>query len=145
MEIGKFLMLGIITDDIDKSISCFEHLGFHGWEVIHFNSDQIPDVTINRKPGQLAFIGATFRSETINIELLQPLSDGLFMDFLNEHGPGIHHLEFEPGPSYSVFMKEYTDAGHDILMDVDLLGGKAGFAYLNTRELLGFNLEFHKD
>ena len=144
MEVGKFLMLGIITDDVEKSVESFKQFGFQDWNIEKFDSDFIPDVLLNNEPGRLVFIGAQYRSQNINIELLQPVSESIYMDYLRSHGPGVHHMEFEPKDGYETFMRDYRAAGHDVLLEADFAGGKAGFAFLDTEKLLGFRLEIHK-
>ena len=144
MTLDKILQVGIITADVEKSVEEFKKFGLTEWTVMPFESYMIPGMTINGQPGDLRFKGAMYRQGDMEIELIEPVSDSVFMDWLKEHGPGVHHLAFKPKEDYDTFMEQYKAAGYDSLIDV-LDGTKtSGFSYLDTVKQLGFFVEIHK-
>lgn len=144
MTFEKFLQVGIITENVERSVEEFEKFGFTPWTVMPFEPYMIPGMTINGEPGDLRFKGAMYRNGDLEIELIEPVSDSVFMDWLKEHGPGVHHLAFKPKEDFDTFMEEYRSAGYTSLIEV-LDGTKTGgFAYLDTFRQLGFYTEIHK-
>ena len=89
-------------------------------------------------------VGIVTDDEHMEIELIQPLSDGVFMDWLKEHGTGIHHLAFKPVGGYPVFKADYDALGYKNLIDVSDPTGTRGFTYLDTVKQLGFYTEIHR-
>ena len=85
-----------------------------------------------------------YRQGDMEIELIEPVSDSVFMDWLKEHGPGVHHLAFKPKEDYDTFMEQYKAAGYDSLIDVFDGTKTSGFSYLDTVKQLGFFVEIHK-
>lgn len=143
MELGKFLQVGIVTDDVKKSVAEFERFGFTGWVVQAFEPRFIPGMTANGRKAEFTFNGAMWKNEAMEIELIEPTSESVFMDYLREHGPGVHHLAFKPVEGYDKFMEEYKGKGYDSLLEVKTGDGTPCFAYLDTVKQLGFYTEIH--
>ncbi len=144
MTLDKILQVGIITADVEKSVEEFKKFGLTKWTVMPFEPHMIPGMTINGQPGDLRFKGAMYRQGDMEIELIEPVSDSVFMDWLKEHGPGVHHLAFKPKEDYDTFMEQYKAAGYDSLIDVFDGTKTSGFSYLDTVKQLGFFVEIHK-
>ena len=144
MTLDKILQVGIITADVEKSVAEFKKFGLTEWTVMPFEPHMIPGMTINGQPGDLRFKGAMYRQGDMEIELIEPVSDSVFMDWLKEHGPGVHHLAFKPKEDYDTFMEQYKAAGYDSLIDVFDGTKTSGFSYLDTVKQLGFFVEIHK-
>ncbi len=76
------------------------------------------------------------------IELLEPLDgEGIYRDFLNEHGEGIHHLGHIRVDDLDKAVKELEDAGFPC---IETGGDSADFhtwAYVDTTSALGYIIE----
>lgn len=144
MTFEKLLQIGIVTDNVEKSVEEFKKFGFDNWTFLPFEPDMIPGMTVNGKPGDLRLKIAMYQINDLEIELIEPVSDSVFMDWLKEHGPGIHHLAFKPANGYDAFMEEYHAAGYTSLIDVMDGEKTGGFSYLDTVKQLGFYSEIHK-
>lgn len=81
-----------------------------------------------------------YKMGAVEIELLQPLGDGpsIWRDFLNEHGPGIHHLGFRVADNAKT-IQLMQSKGCDAPQTGLFKGGS--YAYINSAGLLGFVLE----
>ena len=144
MKLEHLLQVGIVTDNVERSVEEFKKFGFDQWTVMPFEPSMIPGLTINGEVSDLRFNGAMYREDGLEIELIEPVSDSPFKDWLNEHGPGVHHLAFKPKGGYEAFMEEYKANGYKSLIDA-LDGTKTGgFSYLDTYDQLGFFVEIHK-
>ncbi len=144
MTFEKILQIGIITENVEKSVEEFKKFGFGTWTSMSFEPGIIPDMTVNGQPGDLRLKIAMYHIDNLEIELIEPVSDSVFMDWLKEHGPGIHHLAFKPKEGYDAFMEEYLAAGYTSLIDVMDGAKTGGFSYLDTVKQLGFYAEIHK-
>lgn len=141
---NKFLQIALIVDDVDKYVDRYESHGIGPWEKRDFVPGTIPDMTINGERGDFHIKGAFCQYCGVEFELIEPVSDGFFKDWLQKHGPGVHHFAFAPSEGYEKFMEKYTGQGKQTLVEV--LNGERnrGFAYLDTFEDLGFYTEIHK-
>ena len=144
MKFEKLLQIGIVTDNVEASVAQFKNFGFENWTEMPFESRFIPGMTLNGEPSDLRFNGAMYSDGNLEIELIEPVSESVFMDWLREHGPGIHHLALKPVGDFDDFMAEYKAMGYEPLIEV-LDGTKTrGFTYLDTFKSLGFFTEIHK-
>lgn len=83
------------------------------------------------------------RSGNVQIELLQPVAgEGVHVEFLEQHGPGSHHLGFLVG-DLDAERRVAASAGIDEAMAGEF--GSLRFAYLDTFDALGVYLELVED
>lgn len=138
------MQIALIIDDVDKYVDIYESYGIGPWIKRDFIPGLIPDMTINGERGDFHIKGAFCQYCGVEFELIQPISDSLFKEWLKKNGPGIHHLAFSPKEGYEKFMENYKDNGKKTLVEV-LNGEKnRGFSYLDTFVDLGFYTEIHK-
>ena len=140
----KMIQIGIVTDNLDKAIEQYKIFGFENWEKMPFRSHYIPGMLLNGESSDLAMDCAVCNYNGMEIELIQPISESVFMDWLREHGPGVHHMAFKPVEGYDSFMEEYRGMGMDHLIDVTDGSKTRGFTYLDTVKQLGFYAEIHR-
>lgn len=97
---GKCLHLGIVVADMKKAVEIFEiEMGVGPWEI----SEHAPffaDKKVNDGIG-MDFAGAIFRKDGYEIELIEPIGPSIYMDFLKEHGPGVHHVMLDTKEHYT--------------------------------------------
>lgn len=144
MELGKFLQIGIVVEDLDTALRNYEKFGMGPWELVDFDGSKIPGFTESGMPGTLSFKGAMCQFSGFEIELIQPVSESIFMDWLRKHGPGVHHLAFTPKEGFEGFLHEYKKTGNDTIIEALFGDGEHGFTYLDTINQLGFYSEIHK-
>lgn len=143
MKLEKCLQIGIVVNDIDEAIEAYEKFGIGPWQKRQFSSQKI-GLTVNGTDKNLEFKGAVCEHSGFEIELIQPVSEGTFMDWLRKHGPSVHHISLVPGEGYQTFMKEFTESGGRVDTEVLSPDGTRGFAYLDTVAQLGFHTEILK-
>ena len=142
---GKMLQIGILTDDLDTAIHHYQQFGFGPWETMLFDTNHVPGGLIDGKEeGELQLKVAMCQHGDVEFELIQPISEGIFMDWVKEHSTGVHHIAFKPKGGYSAFMEEYIPLGLGNVIDVSTPDGKQGFTYLDTSKPLGFFTEIHR-
>ena len=143
MKLETLLQVGIVTEDLEGSIAALRQFGFEEWEPMPFRPDFIPNMIQDGKPGDLAFDGATCQKDGVEFELIHPISESVFMDFMRKYGTAVHHLAFRPVGGYDSFMEEYRATWGKPLLEVSDDQRRGGFGYLNTMDKIGFNVEIH--
>jgi catechol 2,3-dioxygenase-like lactoylglutathione lyase family enzyme len=143
MKLEKCLQIGIVVTDIDEAVKSYEKYGINPWQKREFSSHKI-GLTVNGATDNLAFKSAVCEHSGFEIELIQPISEGTFMDWLRKHGPSVHHISLLPGDGYQTFMKEFADDGGRVDTEVLSPDQTRGFAYLDTVSQLGFYTEILK-
>lgn len=140
----KFMQVGLVVDDLRAFIKRYEDdFGIGPWEVIEFTPALMPGMTVNGKVKDIRMKIAFCRSLGTELELIEPISESIYMDWLRQHGPGIHHVAFVLN-DYDRIMSDLAAKGKKPLMEV-LDGSKSrGFAYVDMTPELGTILELHK-
>lgn len=140
----KFFQIGIIVDDVNAYVKRYEEdFGIGPWEILDFTPALMEGMTVNGEVKDLRMKIAFCRSFGAELELIQPVSESIYMDWLKQHGPGLHHLAFVLN-DYEVLKADLTAKGKKPLMEV-LDGTKSrGFAYYDLAKELGIILEMHK-
>ncbi|MBQ3406494.1 MAG: VOC family protein [Lachnospiraceae bacterium] len=101
MKFNEIFHLGVVVRDLDKAVKIYtEELGYGPFEIADgsFFDDKIINGEIG--PG-LPMKTATYRSDTYEIELIEPTGPSIYMDFLKEKGPGIHHVILKTDEKYA--------------------------------------------
>ena len=90
------LQIGIIVRDRDKAVENWKKLGFEMREPDSCMSGENPpltDLTIDGENRQeLISKTAFFNCYGMEFELIEPVADTPYKRWLDEHGPGIHHI-----------------------------------------------------
>ena len=79
----------------------------------------------------------------IELEIIQPLTgDTIWQDFLNEKGPGLHHIKFSV-PSHEPTKKHFERNNIEISQRGSSVGKNAGkeWVFYDTDEKVGFAVE----
>ena len=143
MKCEKIMRIGVLSEDVYASVEEYKKWGFEDWKINEFDSSKMPGMEIDERNGELRFIGAMYDDDNFHLEVLQPLSEGAFMDWLKEHGTGVYHIELKPAGDAKAFIDECREMGYESTLDVAFGGGAAGFTYFDTFKLMGFNIEVH--
>lgn len=143
MKLEKCLQIGLVVPDVDDAVEAYEKYGISPWQKREFSSLKF-GMTVNGATDNLAFKSAVCEHCGFEIELIQPVSEGTFMDWLRKHGPSLHHISLVPEEGYQNFMKEFLEDGSKVDTEVLSPDGTRGFAYLDTVAQLGFYTEILK-
>ncbi len=83
----------------------------------------------------------SFMLGNVAFELLQPLDEGsVWMDYLKQHGAGIHHIAFNV-PRIAPAAAFFADHGYQVIQQGLFTGRTGMYAYLNTDKDLGLTTE----
>ena len=145
LKFGKVLHLGIVVRDLEKAVKIYEEeLGIGPWK-IESASPFFDDKLVNDGVG-LNIRTAIFRGEGYEIELCTPTGPGVIQEWLDQHGPSLHHVKLESDAAYEevVGMAERT-SGRKPYLDVRWPDGKPLVAYADLLEETGLLLEIGAD
>ena len=147
LKLTKIMQIGVVTDDLEAMTEHYKKLGFTNWHTADFGEDMGIPVHYsgdNWDGSPLIFKGMICSHEGYEVEIIEPLGPGFFMDWLKEHGPGVHHVKFELEDDYDTFIKEYKEAGYKSLVECTFGDSNLGFTYLDTSKELGFCTELYR-
>lgn len=110
-KIAGVIHLGIVVPSLEKALAVYrDKFGIMDWEI----SDSMAffqDKLVNGKVG-IDFRNAIHRGQELEIELIEPTIDSIFKTWLEEHGPGVHHVKFGTDLGYSDLMSLSGKAPH---------------------------------
>jgi len=140
------IQIGLLVDDLEPMLENFEKIfGIGPFRVVEFPPPGHENV-MRKYKGQDTDFSAKFcffNLGNIELEIIQPLSGkNIWRDFLDEHGPGLHHIKFsvpEHGPS----MEYLANQGIEIEQMGASVGKNAGkeWVFYDTRDEIGFAIE----
>jgi catechol 2,3-dioxygenase-like lactoylglutathione lyase family enzyme len=123
--------VGVVVKDIDKAIEYYSKtFGIGPFRTILFSPEKH---WVNGKPFP-ATLKLAFASlgGSVELELLQPLSEGPHKDFLDTHGEGIQHIGFNVD-NYDEWMSYIKQEGIGILTNAE--GYIEGLGYVRAAYL----------
>lgn len=92
------IQVGLVVSDLENTLDNFEKLlGIGPFRIVDYPPVDEPDCLrmYQGNPSDFTAKFCFFDFGNIELEIIQPLSgSSIWLDFLNEHGPGIHHLKF---------------------------------------------------
>lgn len=144
-QFKKFFQLGLIVDNLDSFVKRYENdFGIGPWDIVDFTPELLPGMIVDGKTAaDLRMKVAFCRAYGTELELIQPVSESIYMDWLRQHGPGLHHVAFVLN-DYESIMSDLNAMGKKPLMEVTDGSKSRGFAYVDLVKELGFILELHK-
>lgn len=150
--IDRISQVGIIVENLEEAKKNFtKYLGITEWDC--FDEEHLPDLLVDEKEGKLNIKGAiTVFPDKFEIELIEPTGDGPYMDYLQQHGPGVHHFAVitkDDNRKYHDLMKLITEEGkkpwiHAKQKDCEEREGM-DFAYLDLRKEMGAIVEIYNE
>ena len=135
--------ISIVVRDLEKAVEKFKTL--FGWEPYvtgDFSGERATEGDFflrgERVPAPEVKV-ACFRTETIRIELLQPIAEKtLYMEFLREKGPGVQHVGFRVS-DIEKELAEIQKRGSKVTQRMTTEG--ISYAYIDTEDLIGTAFE----
>lgn len=142
IKVSDLFQVGIVVSDLEESMRRYKDLlGIDSWHVFEI-TPETNQFTYHGKPVEHSFKAAFTMLGKLMVELLEPLEGkGIYRDFLNEHGEGIHHLGHVRVENLEQAIRELEEAGFPC---IETGGDAAGFhtwAYVDTTPALGYILE----
>ena len=143
---ATFEQVSIVVHNIDKTTEkMWNYFGIGPWNVAIIHADMITEAKYHGKPGRFGFKVGLIQLGVLEIELIESLEgQNVYVDFLKEHGEGVHHLCCPESPSFEVFNKTIRDmekAGFPCIMTGRCQPGY--FAYFDTTKVLNTNMEIY--
>ena len=142
MKFGKIFHLGIVVRDLDAALHIYEdELGYRPFE--RDNGAFFDDKMVNGKIGPgLPMKSAIYHAGDYEIELIEPTGPSIYMDWLNEHGPGIHHVILKTDEKYAdVVEMAQRVSGRPPKLETKFPNGIPIVAYVDMQEEAGLLLE----
>lgn len=92
------IQIGMVVEDLDKTLQTFESLlGIGPFRITDYPPAGEPDCQREYRGANADFTArfSFFHFGNIELAIIQPLKgESIWRDFLQTHGPGIHHLKF---------------------------------------------------
>ena len=152
--------IGIIVRDVEKAVKYYEEkLGMGPWELSDMGGfGPAEDIQIDGVPfkGQVVSKMAFLHRYGMEFELIQPIGDTPYKKWLDEHGPGIHHIAVKAAESYDKILEDHKkETGKDPWIRGQAMKGVVpnlpadeyamDFSYLALREEAGIIVELYKN
>jgi catechol 2,3-dioxygenase-like lactoylglutathione lyase family enzyme len=131
IKVNAISRIGIVVGNLEKVMENYRDImGIGPWDVMELGSPVLHDVTCRGKAVNPRWKVGSAKSGPVRLELIQPVSgENIYSDFMNEHGEGIHHIQFLVDDIHKT-NRIMEAEGFPVLMGGGLLDG--GFAYYDT-------------
>lgn len=146
-QLKKFMQIGIIVRDLETAVKEWEARGVGPWDIgvmgnqfppftdLKIDGKELADDTILIKTAMVTAYG-------FQIELIEPVADSAFKRWLDEHGPGVHHMAFDTAGDYNKLLSDTKEqTGKEPWIRGQGCGGRMDFSYLDLREEMGIIME----
>ena len=133
----NFGQIGIIVKDIDKAKRNLEEIGIGPFGGL----DAEPTVKWEAwgEPAEVRLKMLFTKIGPLEIELIEPISDCMQKDFLDNHGEGIQHYSFFVDDIDKI-VEYMSEKGYKVVQR-GWRASKGGYAFFDTEEKCGFMLE----
>lgn len=87
--------VSVVVADLEDGMRLYSRLfGWNPWTIYEFRDLKHKDVRVGGKPGEYEIRVAIARAGGVDFELIEPLGPSPYQDYLDDHGPGFHHIQF---------------------------------------------------
>jgi hypothetical protein len=139
----NLIQVGMVVKDLQKSMEKCIDYGIGPMYVLEFNPGCVSEMHLYGKKKDYAMNVGVCPIEDVRYELIEPITESIYSDYLDKCGEGIiHHLKLGVDNYYEAI--EYMESiGIQIIQSGHQLGdrGKNMYTYLDTSESLGYILE----
>lgn len=144
-KLGKVIHLGIVVENACEAAKLYEdEFGIGPWSIEN-SKEFFMDKIVNGKMG-LDIASAIYREDGYEIELISPNGPGVFQDWLDKHGPSLHHLKFETEKSYKEVMDMAEKvSGRKPYLEILWPDGRPLVTYADMKKETGILLEVSGD
>lgn len=144
-KFGRVIHLGIVVEDIHAAVEIYEkNFGITPWEISE-HAEFFKDKIVNGQIG-IDFASAIYRCDGYELELISPIGPSVYKDWLEEHGPGLHHVKFETEESYrDVLSMAKEISGRDPYIEMKFPDGTPIVAYADMQKETGLLVEISNE
>ncbi len=139
----ELIQVGMAVKDIKESMDRYIRYGIGPWYFLEFNSMNVDNMMLYGKRKDYAMLVAVCPIGDVRFELIEPLTDSIYTDYIDKYGESIiHHLKL--GVDDYDFAVDYLQKlGIESIQSGHQLGvkGKNIYNYFETSQSLGFVLE----
>ena len=139
--------IGIVVRDLRGMVALLEQiLGITGFRIMEWPIEGIdPESTYHGEPGDFRLLLGFATIGKTQIELVQPLEGkNIYSDFLEEHGPGLHHFRLTV-PDFEERIQDLEARGIEKIASGTGVHKGSKWAYFDTTQMLeGIIIELRK-
>lgn len=139
----KLLQIGIVVDDLEKYMKKYtDDYGIGPWNVHDFNDKTVTERTVHGASADYRMRLALCDFLNVQWELIEPYhGESIYTEFLEEHGPGIHHVAMATSGTHDETIDLMKSRG----VEVNQTGnyGGMGYSYLDLVSELGIVVEIY--
>lgn len=146
MTVNRLLQICCIVDDVDKACKILtETYGFPKFDITDCLESNMKDYTINGEPAPLDNKAGFCVAFGLEWELIEPRS-GPLKKWLDERGPGIHHLAVLTDETYEGFAKTAKElSGKDVWLNGKAASVGMDYSYFDLTKEIGMFLEVYNE
>lgn len=144
--------IGIIVRNLEEAVKQYESMGIGPWRISSLNNAVPPFTDLKFNGKEFETKGDILKTAFITcygleIELIEPVSpETPHYKWLQEHGPGIHHVAFDVAGDYKTFLSDCKElTGKDTWVRGTGIGGLMDFAYVDLRDQMGLIVECYSE
>jgi methylmalonyl-CoA/ethylmalonyl-CoA epimerase len=143
-EFSKLYQIGMIVENVEEAVKNWEAMGMGPWRFGECDSSKDPfkEMTVDGKKQEFAMKNAFMNAYGLEIELIEPVSDSPYKEWLKEHGPGLHHIAVATETPFAEFL-EKTGKTPWIQGECKEIG--MNFAYADLNKELGVIVEVYDE
>ena len=111
VQFKALMQIGIIVKNLEEAVKQYETMGIGPWEISAMNNTIPPFDDLKFDEKELETKGDIIKTAMITcfgleLELIEPVApETAYYKWLEEHGPGIHHVAFDVRDDYETFLK----------------------------------------
>ena len=131
--------IGIVVRDLHSFLAALKGLlGIDDFRIMEWPIEGVdPEATYHGEPGNYRLLLGFATVGKTQIEIIQPLEGkNIYSDFLEEHGPGLHHFRLTV-PDFESRIITMEKNGIENIASATGVHVGSKWAYFDTRELLG--------
>jgi len=141
IKLDKFDQIGIVVKDIEKAAEMYKTLFKFKGQINIVEQDATVNCRGEEGTYKMKKIMDFFGGKQLEIvEIVDAQGPNLYSEFLDEGREGLHHLGIYIKNGKDL-IKEFKEKFNVEVIQVGKLG-KLTFTYLDTREILGYYIEF---
>lgn len=139
----KILQVGIVVRNVEKAVRTYtDGFGIGPWQFYTMDKTNMHDTKLYGKQAEFSMKVAFADLGGVQLELIEPLDESIYTEFLREHGEGLHHIAcaVDDFDETTVACKAQ---GADVILEGMTRAGM-GYAYIDTREALSCITEIYR-
>jgi len=138
----KVLQIGFVVRDLEESVRKYNDVsGIGPWYFYTMDKSNMHDTKVNGQQAEFSMKVAFADLEGLQLELIQPLDDNIYSEFLDEHGEGMHHIACDV-EDFDQTIADLSQKGVKVLQE-GVTDAGLGFAYLDTRRIMSCITEIY--